>query len=157
VVGGPEKLTVIPGGFAFGEPQNIVGFPEGSPPQIRFARRDGKVVLEGGVGPSEDALVWERDEDNVRPSFPCAKARQPPEVAICRSPSLSFLDQQLDVTFERVLSCAREAAKPPRTTAEIQQSQTKWWSDKLARCQSAECVEPLYRERMAELNRMCPE
>jgi hypothetical protein len=159
VVGGPEKLTAIPGGLAFDAPQNIVGFPQGSPAQIRVAQRDGKVALEGGEGPSQDTLVWERDEGfgNIRPSFLCAKAHQPREMAICRSPSLSYLDQQLTITFARVLSCSREAVKPSRTATEIQQSQAKWWNDKLAPCQSAECVEPLYRERMAELNRMCPQ
>ena len=158
VVGGPEKLTAIPGGLAFDATQNIIGFPQGSPPQIRVTQRDGKVGLEGGEGPSGEPLVWERDENfgNIRPSFPCAKARQPRELAICQSPSLSFLDQQLTITFERVLSCARDAVKPPRTATEIQQSQTKWWNDKLAPCQSADCVEPLYRERMTELNGMCP-
>ncbi len=156
VADGPEQLNVIVGGVEFDGPQHIVDFAEGSPPQLLFTKRDGDVVPEGGEGPNEDPLVWERSADNVRPSFPCAKARQPREVAICASPSLSFLDQQLRVTFGRVVTCARETVKPPRTEAEIRQSQTQWWSDKLAHCHSAECVEPLYRERMAELNSMCP-
>ncbi len=155
---GPAPLRAIPGGFAFDE--NIPDKPLGNS-KIIFGKRVDRVVIEGGKeGNLSDGeeVVYKRDEafGNFRPSFPCAKARQPREAAICASPSLSFLDQQLNITFERVLTCV-SGPNQPRNKADIQKSQADWWSDKLSHCQNAECVAPLYRERIVQLNYVCAE
>jgi hypothetical protein len=109
--------------------------------------KEGGLVLKEGGSVGED-IVFDRDPQfTYRPSFNCAKARLQRERAICASPHLSLLDQELSLTFEAAKSCN------PRGGFEV--AQNVWWRDVLSKCMVGDCVAEYYSLRIAALRRAC--
>jgi uncharacterized protein len=78
-------------------------------------------------------------------SFDCRRASTPTEIAVCRSPDLAWLDQQMDGTFRAVLA---NSENPDA----LRQSQRQWLSD-VQLCGADEgCIEKTYSDRILELS-----
>ncbi len=78
-------------------------------------------------------------------SFDCRRASTPTEIAMCRNPDLSWLDQQMDGTFRAVLA---NSENPDA----LRQSQRQWLSD-VQLCGADEgCIEKTYSDRILELS-----
>lgn len=96
-----------------------------------------------------------------RPSFDCARAKQPRERAICASPELAFLDQWLSLAYRaaeyRVKSSGAPAAARKEQLRQFRADQNTWFSKTLMACQGADCVPPIYRERIKELDAIEPQ
>jgi uncharacterized protein YecT (DUF1311 family) len=97
-------------------------------------------------------------EKVIKPSFSCAKAKGAREQAICGNAELAMLDQHLSVAYR----AAERRTEWKYGTASVRtaklkalsNSQAKWWSGDLAKCQSAECVAPLYQARIQYLTEL---
>ena len=102
-----------------------------------------------------DNLAFDRESIDILPSFDCRQARQPREQAICASEALSMLDRYLATAFQaaQVRVFNQAATEPEKTQAvrKLKAEQTDWWAHRLSSCQSADCVEPLYRQRIQTL------
>jgi uncharacterized protein len=85
--------------------------------------------LQGGGGSSAG---------RANPSFPCSKARQSAEIAICSSSLLADLDVQLNQLYLRVKGRSKHYAARQRS-----------WVDRRNACGSDEaCIEQRYREQI---------
>ena len=94
--------------------------------------RERIAELQGGDGSSAGT---------ANPSFPCSKARQSAEIAICSSPLLADLDVQLSQLYLRVKGRGKHYAARQRS-----------WVDRRNACGSDEaCIEQRYREQIAYL------
>lgn len=80
----------------------------------------------------------------VRPSFSCGGALSSDERAICGSPQLSVLDQQLNTAFG--------AAKSRSTNPSLTREQKTWLARRASCSGDNECIAALYRQRINELN-----
>ena len=100
------------------------------------------------VDPLPERQVDRKPEDDSRaldakPSFDCAQARQPAELAICRSPVLSGLDVRMSAIYQRLRNASD--ANRRRTLLE---NQRLWLSQRNACGQDAVCLERKYREQI---------
>ena len=115
--------------------------------QLDFEYLDGKLVAKGWASDGWD-IVFERDQTySPQPSFNCGKAQHPREKAICASPQLCLLDQELSLTFQRAKKCAPKLG--------LDGAQNAWWRDELSKCQSGECVPGAYSLRIRALRKAC--
>jgi uncharacterized protein len=76
----------------------------------------------------------------ANPSFPCAKARHPAEIAVCNSALLAGLDVELNRLYLRVKGNRSYAAR-----------QRAWVDQRNACGSNAACIEQRYREQIAYL------
>jgi uncharacterized protein len=76
----------------------------------------------------------------ANPSFPCAKARYPAEIAVCNSALLAELDVELSRLYLRVKGNRSYAAR-----------QRAWVDQRNACGSNAACIEQRYREQIAYL------
>lgn len=115
--------------------------------QLDLEYVDGKLVNKEGSPVGED-VIFERDPKfTLRPSFDCAKARLPRERAICGSPQLILLDQELSLTFQ--------AAKVCKPKGGLDAAQNVWWRDELSKCLAGDCVAEFYSARIGALRGAC--
>ena len=125
-------------------------------PEIVPAESDDACQTMGG----DYTLTKDADFGDSRPSFDCARAKQPRERAICASPELAFLDQWLSLAYRaaeyRVKSSGASAATRKEQLRQFHADQSTWFSKTLTACQSADCVPPIYRERIKELDAIEP-
>ncbi len=82
---------------------------------------------------------------SANPSFNCARARTPGEVAVCRSPQLASLDREMAGFFN---SAVRNG--DPETRAILQRTRTRFLSFR-DRCGSDRCIADAYRGRITEI------
>ena len=75
------------------------------------------------------------------PSFSCAKAKLPDEVAICRSPALSRLDQQMSSLYHDITACSGMGVR-----GEMQDDQRAWIKARHACKANTACITKLYRK-----------
>jgi len=125
---------------------------------VRLIRKKGT--------PTEEDAIYERDAafGAFRPSFNCAKAKLSREKAICADAELSFLDQELSLTFQRAKICVSEVRERPDQTVaverhappQLEKSQADWWANDLAKCEAGDCVAAAYAARIAAVRAMCP-
>jgi uncharacterized protein YecT (DUF1311 family) len=108
----------------------------------------GEVDACDGLG-GEYVLTRDDEFGVARPSFRCDRAKQPREQAICASAELSMLDWHLKLAFQ----AAQERAKDAAARQKLQSEQSAWWAAELAKCQAGDCVGPLYRTRIAALEK----
>jgi uncharacterized protein YecT (DUF1311 family) len=112
-----------------------------------------------GMG-GDYTLTKDAEFGEFRPSFDCARAKQPRERAICASPELAFLDQWLSLAYRaaewRVKSSGASAAIAKDRLRQLRADQNAWFSKTLTACQGADCVPPIYRERIKELEAIEP-
>jgi hypothetical protein len=90
-----------------------------------------------------------------RPSFDCARAGQPREKAICSSSELSMLDQHLSLSYRAAdyrLADHRQDGAKRMASQKLRASEEEWYATHLKSCQNAECIGPLYRERIQHLD-----
>jgi len=112
-----------------------------------------------GMG-GDYTLTKDGDFGEFRPSFDCARAKQPRERAICSSLDLAFLDQWLSLAYRaaewRTKSSGASAASAKERLRQLRADQNAWFSKTLTACQDADCVPPIYRERIKELEAIEP-
>jgi uncharacterized protein YecT (DUF1311 family) len=123
--------------------------------EILPGKDDDACQTQGG----DYTLVREGEVGTFRPSFDCARAKQPRERAICASPELSFLDQRLSLAYraaELRIGMEDDTARNTKLR-QFRAAQDEWYSKTLASCQAADCVSPIYRARIKELESMEPE
>jgi uncharacterized protein YecT (DUF1311 family) len=105
-------------------------------------------------------LTKDAEFGDFRPSFDCARAKQPRERAICANPELAFLDQWLSLAYRAAEWRTRASGAPAASTKErlrqFRTDQSAWFSKTLTACQSADCVPPIYRERIKDLEAIEP-
>jgi uncharacterized protein len=80
----------------------------------------------------------------VAASFDCATANHPVERWICEDSELSELDDVLDASYGEVLAIG---ADPGRIRAD----QRRWVREVQRRCEDADCIERVTRERITAL------
>lgn len=115
--------------------------------KIEFKLINGNLVEEDASPIGED-VVYKKDLTYlIKPSFNCVYAKQEREKAICSSSTLSLLDLELSLVFERAKQCTSKTS--------IEKTQNDWWKNDLSKCQTADCVPKVYSERMAELRKVC--
>lgn len=115
--------------------------------QLGLEYVDGKLVNKGG-SPAGDDVIFEREPKfSLWPSFDCANASLPRERAICGSPQLILLDQELSLTFQ--------AAKVCKPKGGLGAAQNVWWRDELSKCQAGDCVAEFYCARIRALRGAC--
>lgn len=91
-------------------------------------------------------IVLASGEPALSQSFKCANAKAPDEIAICRSPELSRLDEQLAISYRGQLEQANPSQRP-RIVAE-----QRAWLDARRRCgQDPQCIGTSYRTRIGAL------
>ena len=83
-------------------------------------------------------------------SFPCAKASNAPEKAICADPELAQLDEYL----ARYYRGAREAN--PGATDCFAADQRRWLTSVRNACEGGACLKNAYLDRLAELDALQP-
>lgn len=115
--------------------------------QLDLAYVDGKLVDKEGSPLGEDVIFERKPTFTLRPSFDCAKARMPRERAICGSPQLILLDQELSLTFQ--------AAKVCKPKGGLDAAENAWWRDELSKCQVGDCVSEVYTARIRALRGAC--
>ncbi|MGH6863504.1 MAG: lysozyme inhibitor LprI family protein, partial [Methylocella sp.] len=81
------------------------------------------------------------------PSFDCAKAHSAVEIAICRSPNLACLDAQLASTYKDAFTRFAYALKDVE-----KHKQLVWLSQRGSCVGNEDCLEKMYRQRLAELS-----
>ena len=122
---------------------------------IEFGAAEGDLDLCQTMG---GEYQLKKELAGIKPSFSCQKASQPRERAICASPQLSLLDRHLALAYQaaqdRMMMNTETKAQGQAVIRKLQALQSAWWSNTLAKCQSADCVEPLYTARIAELTAM---
>ena len=122
--------------------------------------------------PGQPALSSPRTEDAIRtllalpvfavaapalaqPSFECAAASQPAEVAICGDPALQALDRDLAARFAAALAVTQSLGADAEAAERTLRSQQQGWAGSRDDCQSAAdapaCIAASYRLRIAEL------
>ena len=77
-------------------------------------------------------------------SFDCQKAKTFTEKAVCQSPELSALDDELDTLYQA------EAAKSKNPKA-LKKQEDKWLKERDA-CQTEVCVKKAYQKRIIDLS-----
>ena len=77
-------------------------------------------------------------------SFDCSKASQTSEKIICGSPTLSTLDSQMASVYSKARS---ESSNPDA----LKQDQISWIKQVRA-CSNEQCIEQLYKQRIADLS-----
>ena len=82
---------------------------------------------------------------NAQPSFNCANARSPGEVAICNDPGLAALDRQMAARFGSALSDA-----DPEQRALLTRTRDSFLRYR-DQCDSNSCIADTYRGRMQEI------
>lgn len=83
-------------------------------------------------------------------SFNCAKAATVIERAICSSPELSSLDDQLSESYKAALG---KAADPEQLKA----AQRSWLRDVRGKCETGPCLTEVYKRRVAALTPLLPQ
>jgi uncharacterized protein YecT (DUF1311 family) len=129
---------------------------------LTFTREGGTLRMQPGDADAcvgfggEYELEREAGFGRFRPSFACAKARQPREQAICGNAELAMLDQHLNASYraaqQRVRIAEKTKARRAAKLKELADGQSAWWSGELAKCQSGDCVAPLYTARIRYLD-----
>ena len=79
------------------------------------------------------------------PSFSCAKAKRPDEVAICHSPALSMLDQRMSSLYLDITACSGMGVR-----GEMQDDQRVWLKARHACKANTACVTKLYTKLINE-------
>jgi uncharacterized protein YecT (DUF1311 family) len=82
------------------------------------------------------------------PSFDCAKASNPVELAICKSIPLSAWDRSVAAAWEKTL-----AAADPDDVHQLKAAQKMWIKKRNECSQDATCIETAMQERTEELSR----
>ena len=77
-------------------------------------------------------------------SFDCKKATTYTEKTICQNPILSTLDEEMVSVFNQVILNKQDAKS-------IEKQQLQWLQNTRNVCQTHECLEKVYRERIKEL------
>ncbi len=83
-----------------------------------------------------------------RPSFDCAKARAPSEVAICKSAGLAEMDLRMTKAYGELRGRVRG-----RKRRSLRKSQKRWLRKRNACGDNLKCLESAYLERIAALQR----
>jgi uncharacterized protein len=77
------------------------------------------------------------------PSFSCAKARLPDEVAICHSPALSRLDHRMSSLYHDITACSGMGVR-----GDMQDDQRAWIKSRQDCGANAACITKLYKKRI---------
>ncbi|MBI4905748.1 MAG: hypothetical protein HY820_19095 [Acidobacteria bacterium] len=98
---------------------------------------------------------YQRKEKTIAPSFSCAKTKHVREQAVCGNAALAILDQHLSLAYraaeQRIKYRYGMAAERTAQLKALTTTQNRW-SGEVGKCQSAQCVEPLYVGRIEVLS-----
>lgn len=95
------------------------------------------------LGPPDD--MPRPPQISATPSFNCANARTRGEIAVCRSPGLAALDQEMAAKYRSAI-----ASSDRRTRVELERSRNRFLSFR-DQCPSDDCIADTYRGRIREI------
>lgn len=105
-------------------------------------------ILESDLPVLSDFLIRDLNTIYVKPSFNCAKAREPIEYSICGSPILSDIDNRMGQLYWEL-----RRKLPQDQSNALKQNQLAWLGHRDRVCKSNDdlCLVENYRSRINEL------